>query len=97
MLTFEGLEPTINALILLSNIIRHDLSEGDITRLAIDVQFMNTRYQMHQIVRLIEFASIELNVILSNMEMACAFKTDYSAVHRALQRGYENPPGRGQH
>jgi hypothetical protein len=59
------LAPAVDPTGLWPNIICYCLSEGDASRLASDAQFMNARFQAHQIVRLIEFASTELQITLS--------------------------------
>jgi hypothetical protein len=68
------------------------LSEGDAFCLALDAQFMNTRFRVHQIVRLIEFAFTELHITLSAWAVARAFEVGHSAVKRAQLRGYDDPP-----
>jgi hypothetical protein len=41
---------------------RYCLSEGDASLLALDAQFMNACFPVHQIVRLIDFASTKLHI-----------------------------------
>jgi hypothetical protein len=89
--------PDVDQTGLLSNIIRYYLSQGDASRLALNAQFMSARFWAHQIVRLIEFASTELHIILSARAVARAFEVGHSAVKRAQLRGYDDPPAPGRH
>jgi hypothetical protein len=75
--------PAVDPTGLLPNIIRYLLSDGDASRLAFDVQFMNARCRAHQIFRLIEFASTELHITLSARVVARAFEVGHSALKRA--------------
>jgi hypothetical protein len=93
----DGPAPAIDPSRLLPNIIRHCLSEGDASDLALDPKFMNARFRAHQIVRLMEFASLKLHTKLSISSVARAFEVSHSAVSRANFRGYQDPPGRGRH
>jgi transposase len=93
---FDQPAPAVDTTGLLSNIIRYRLSEGNASHLALDAQFMNTRFRAHQIVRLIEFASTELHITLSARAVARALKVGQSAVKRAQLRGYDDPPARGR-
>jgi hypothetical protein len=58
---------------------------------------MSARFQKHQTVRLIEFASSELQITLLTRVVARAFEIGHSAVKRAQFRGYDDPPTRGRH
>jgi hypothetical protein len=58
---------------------------------------MNARFRAHQIVRPIEFPSIELRITLSARAVAPAFEVSHSAVKRAQLRGYDDPPARRRH
>jgi hypothetical protein len=89
--------PAVDPTELLRNITRYCLSEGDASRPALGAQFMNARFRVHQIIRLIEFTSTELHITLSAKALARAFEVGHSAVKRAQLRGYEDPPTRGRH
>jgi hypothetical protein len=54
--------------------------------------FMIERFRAHQIVRLVESASMQLDMMLTKRSIARAFEVDHSAVKRALQCSYEDPP-----
>jgi hypothetical protein len=86
----DQLAPAIDPTGPLSNIIRYCLSEGHASRLALYVEFMNARFRVHQIVRLIEFASTELHITLSARSVARAFEVGHSAVKHAQLRGYDD-------
>jgi hypothetical protein len=75
--------PTVDPAVILPNIARDCLSEGDVSRLALDAQFMNARLRAHQIVQLIEFASTELHITLSVRAVARAFEVCHSVVKYA--------------
>jgi hypothetical protein len=77
-----AIEPTP----LLSNIVRHCLSEGQAADLALNDRFMNGRYHAHQIVHLFEFASTELHVELSARAVARAFEVSHTVVARRAER-----------
>jgi hypothetical protein len=57
---------------------------------------MNARFRAHQIVWRIEFASTELDIILSARAVAHIFEVSHSAMKRALLRGYDKAPARGR-
>jgi hypothetical protein len=58
---------------------------------------MSPRFRAHQIVRLIEYASRELQITSLSKSIARAFEISHSAIACAALRGYEDPPGRGRH
>jgi hypothetical protein len=58
---------------------------------------MNARFRAHQIVRLTEFASTELQITLSPRTVARAFEIAHLAVKRTQLRGYDDLPARGRH
>jgi DNA-binding transcriptional regulator LsrR (DeoR family) len=58
---------------------------------------MNGRFRAHDIVGLVEFASIEFHMTFTKSSIARAFEVDHSAVRRAVQRCSENPPAGGRH
>jgi hypothetical protein len=89
--------PAANPSKVLLNIIRDCLLEGDASHLALDSVFMNARFRAHQIVQLIEFASVELHIALSVKSVAREFDLSHSAVTRAKLRGYDISPARGRH
>jgi hypothetical protein len=89
--------PVVNPTMLLPNTIRDCVSEGDASHIALDSVFMNARFRAHQVVRLIEFASIELHIALSVRFVARAFDVSHSAVTRARLRGDNIPPAPGRH
>lgn len=93
----DGPAPPIDPSILLPDIVRYCLSDGEAARLALDAQFMNARFRAHQIVRLAEFAFTELDIALSKRSIARAFGISHPAVTRAQLRGYEDPPATGRH
>jgi hypothetical protein len=71
----------------LPQIIQYYISEGQVADLALDPQFVNAGYRTHQIVRLMEFSSTELDLKLRIRSIARAFNIDHFAVKRALLRG----------
>jgi hypothetical protein len=44
---------------------------------------MSAQFRAHQIVRLLEFASVELHIALSLKPVACAFEVSHSEIKRA--------------
>jgi hypothetical protein len=93
----DGSDLAINLTRLLPEIIRYCLFEGDASHSALDEMLMNARFRAYQIVQLQEFASTELDIILSGKVIASAFNVSHSTVTRAMLRCYEDPPGRGRH
>jgi hypothetical protein len=93
----DGPAPAIDPHRILPSLIRDCLSEGQAADLALDHQFMTTRFRAHQIIRLIEFASTEFYIDLATRPLARAFDISHSAVTHAKLRGYEHRPGRGRH
>jgi hypothetical protein len=73
----EDPAPAIDAPVLLPNIIRYCLSEGNVIILVLDAQFMYARYRAHQFVQLIDFASTKLNLTLFDRTGISPFKADY--------------------
>jgi hypothetical protein len=82
---------------LLSNNVRYCLSEGQAADLALDDQFMNARYRAHQTVRLFEFASTQLHIVLSARVIVRDFEVSHIVVARAELTGYDDPPVHGCH
>jgi hypothetical protein len=74
----------------LSNIVRYCLSEDQAEDLALDDQFMNARYRVHQFVRLFEFASTQLHIELLVRAVAQAFEVSRTAVARAEMRCHDD-------
>jgi hypothetical protein len=93
----DGAPSPVNLSVLLGQIVRYCLSDGQAADLALDQQFMNTRYRAHQIVRLMEFLSTALQIKLLIRSVTRAFNIDHSAVKRVILRGYEDPAGRERH
>jgi hypothetical protein len=54
----------VNPSILLGQVVRYCPSNGQAADLALDQQFMNARFRVHQIVRLMEFSSTALQIKL---------------------------------
>jgi hypothetical protein len=75
--------PAIDLSTRLPGIIHHCLREGPAAPLSLDAQFMNARFRAHEIVRLIECASAELHMTLTQRAIAGAFNVDYYAIKRA--------------
>jgi transposase len=88
---------TVDPSKLLPDIIHYCLSESEAPCLWLDPVFMSAQFRVYQIVRLLEFASTELDIALSSRSVARAFGISHSAIKRAKLRGYEDPPGRGRH
>jgi hypothetical protein len=57
---------------------------------------MTTRFRAHQIVRLIEFASIKFHIDLATRVLARTFDISHSALTHAKLHGYEDTSGRGR-
>jgi hypothetical protein len=79
--------PPIDLPILRPQITRYCLSAGRPIDLALDRQFVNTRYRAHQM----EFSSIELYLNFSIRSIAREFNIAHCPVEGALLRGYEDP------
>jgi hypothetical protein len=92
----DGPAHPVDPSILLGQIVRYCLSDGQAADLTLDQQFMNARYRAHQIVRLTEFSSTALQIKLSIRSVARRFIIDHSAIKHAILRGYEDPAGRGR-
>jgi hypothetical protein len=92
-----GPAPPINLPTLLPQITRYCFSGGQTADLALNTQFVNARYRAHQMVRLMEFSSTELDLNFSIRSVTRVFNITHCAVKRALLRGYEDRPGRGRH
>jgi hypothetical protein len=93
----DGPALPLDPYILLPQIIRCCLSEGQAADLALDPQFMNARCRAHQIVRLMEFVSTELDLKFSIRSVARPFHIDHSPIKRSLLPHYEGARGRSQH
>jgi hypothetical protein len=93
----DGSALPVDPTILLPRIIQYYLSEGQAADGALDPQFMNAGCRAHQIMRLMEFSSTELDFKLSIWLVAHRFNIDHSAVKQVLLRAYEDAPGRGRH
>jgi hypothetical protein len=55
---------------------------------------MSSRFRGHQIVSLLEFASIKPHIALSSRSIAPTFEVSHSAIARTKLRGYEDLPRR---
>jgi hypothetical protein len=78
----DGPAHPVDTSILLGQIDRYCLSDGQAADLALDQQFMNARYRARQIMRLMEFSPIALQIKLSIRSAAREFNIDHSAVNR---------------
>jgi hypothetical protein len=81
----------------LPRIIQQCLCEGDICELALDSNFVNARFQAHQIYYLHVFGLNRLHGRLAVKVIARVFDLQPKDVRYALEKSETIPRGRGEH
>jgi hypothetical protein len=89
--------PAVPLEVILPCIIQQCLCEGEVCELALDDNFVNARFQAHQIYYLHAFRLNGRYRRLVVKAIACAFNVQPKDVRHPLESGKTIPKGRGEH